>query len=79
MGLRLRVTRIHKQYRKIVLTHLHHVIADATLGMHTVLKKNVEQIALYTTMSVMHALLDFSIQSKIACNVHHVDLDTFQL
>jgi len=78
MGLRLRVTTIHKQYRKIVLTHLHHVIADATLAMHTVLKKNVEQIALYTTMSVMHALLDFLVLSKIARNVRHVDLGTFQ-
>jgi len=78
MGLRLRVTTIHKQYRKTVLTHLHHVIADATLATHTVLNKNVEQIALYTTITVMHALLDFLVRSKIARNVPHVDLGIFQ-
>jgi len=39
------------------------VIADATLVMRTVLKKNAEQIALYTTIAVTHARLDFLIQS----------------
>jgi len=63
MDLKLRVTRIHKQYLQTGLTHLHHVIADATLVMRTVLKKNAEQIALYTTIAVTHARLDFLIQS----------------
>ena len=57
MGLKLHVTRIHKQYLKTVLMRRCRVTVDATLAMHTVPKRNVEQTALYMTILVMHALL----------------------
>jgi len=60
---RLHVMIIHKQYHQTGLTHLHHVIVDAILVMHTVLNQNAEQIALYTTTSVTHARLGFLIRS----------------
>jgi hypothetical protein len=78
MDLKQHVTRIHKPYLKIDLTHLHHVIADVTQVMRTVLKRNVAQIALYMTIRVIRARQAFSIQNYKAHNVHHVDLVIFQ-